>query len=283
MKVAIDSYSYHRYFGEWYEGLQNDIGSRKTIWEFLEEAKQLQVKGVSLESCFLDGHNPEFRQQLKATLTASQLEVVWAWGHPDGLGSGNRPHELDDLIANIYIAKEVGAKAMRICCGSRRTRIADWQVHKEKLLPLLQQATAIAQEQGVALAIENHIDFLADELVDLLNTINSPFLGVCLDTANNLRVFEDPLTVAKKLAPFVKATHIKDIRAERGQDPKTFAFWPSVPVGDGLIDIPGILKVLKEHNYQGLLAIELDYLKDQGEEDALRKSINYLNHEVNQL
>lgn len=283
MKVAIDSYSYHRYFGEWYEGLQNDIGSRKTVWEFLTEAKQLGVSGVSLESCFLDGHNPEFRQQLKAALASHQLEVVWAWGHPDGLGSGNRPHELDDLISNIHIAKEIGAKAMRICCGSRRTRIADWQLHKEKLLPLLQKATSVAEEQGVALAIENHIDFLADELVDLLTTVNSPFLGVCLDTANNLRVFEDPVNVAKKLVPFVKATHIKDIRAERGQDPKTFAFWPSVPLGEGLIDIPKILNILKEHDYKGLLAIELDYLKDQKEEDALRQSISYLKNEVNKL
>ena len=54
MKVAIDSYSYHRYFGEWYEGLQNDIGRHKSVWEFLEEAKQHQVQGVSLESCFLE-------------------------------------------------------------------------------------------------------------------------------------------------------------------------------------------------------------------------------------
>ena len=37
------------------------------------------------------------------------------------------------------------------------------------------------------------------------------------------------------------------------------------------------------NDYKGLLAIELDYLKDQKEEDALRQSISYLKNEVNKL
>lgn len=283
MKPAIDSYSYHRYFGEWYEGLQNDIGSRKTIWEFLEEAKKLGVSGISLESCFLNGHEPQFRQQLKKTLEQLHLEVVWAWGHPDGLGSGNKPQEINDLIAHIHIAKEIGATAMRICCGSRRTRVSNWSEHKAKLISLLIPAVKVAEKEGISLAIENHIDLLADELVDLIKTINSPFLGVCLDTANNLRMFEDPVVVAEKLAPYAKATHIKDIFVQKGKDPKTFAFWPSVPLGKGLIDIPQILQILKKNNYSGLLAIELDFLKDQLEDEALQQSVSYLKEQVNLL
>jgi sugar phosphate isomerase/epimerase len=72
---------------------------------------------------------------------------------------------------------------------------------------------AHAERNGVVLALENHVDLLADELVELFTTIDSPWLGVCLDTANNLRLFEDPLEVVAKLAPFARATHIKDICA----------------------------------------------------------------------
>ena len=58
----------------------------------------------------------------------------------------------------------------------------------------------MARQYGVVLAIENHIDQLADEMLDLLTTLNSEWVGACLDTANNLRMFEHSVEVARKLA-----------------------------------------------------------------------------------
>lgn len=54
MQLAIDSYCYHRFFGEWYDGLQTDPGRRMDVWDCLDCAQTLQVQGVSLESCFVD-------------------------------------------------------------------------------------------------------------------------------------------------------------------------------------------------------------------------------------
>ncbi len=70
---------------------------------------------------------------------------------------------------------------------------------------------------------------------------------------------------------------MKDVTNRRG-DPRTFAFWPSVPVGDGLVEIPQILDILRQHNYQGLLAVEIDYLHPSYSDDeaALAKSLTYL-------
>ena len=50
MKVGIDNYCYHRFFGEIY-AQQKDPGRRITIEWFVDRAKQLGVDGVSLESC----------------------------------------------------------------------------------------------------------------------------------------------------------------------------------------------------------------------------------------
>jgi hypothetical protein len=148
---------------------------------------------------------------------------------------------------------------MRICCGGRRTRPASWAEHKANLLPMLREVVGPAEEHGVVLAIENHIDMFADELVEIITTIDSPYLGVCLDTANNLRMIEDPMMAIAKLAPFARASHIKDVTAKRG-NPREFSFWPSVPLGRGLIDIPETFRLLRAQNYDGLLALEIDYL-----------------------
>src|SRR5205807_1721418 len=100
---------------------------------------------------------------------------------------------------------------------------------------------------------------------------------------NNLRLFEDPTVVARTLAPWARATHIKDLGAMTG-DPKQFFFWPSMPLGEGLVDLPTILGILRAAKYQGLLAIEFDFLHpDRGDESrALSKSVRYLRDLVNQ-
>jgi sugar phosphate isomerase/epimerase len=285
VKLGIDSYTYHRYFGDWYAGLQDDPGERLTVFEFLDRAAAHGVAGVSLEACFLPS-DAAFIDGLSAALDARGLLRVWAWGHPNGLASGTDARAAEDLARHLGIARRVGARVMRICGGGRRTRPASWVEHKRGLVALLRPLVDEAQRHGVVMAIENHIDLLADEMVELLETIDSPWLGVCLDTANNLRMFEDPVAVARKLAPWARATHVKDVTAQRG-DPKTFAFWPSVPLGQGLIDLPAILGLLYDARFDGLLALEIDYLApayvEAGEEAAVRDSLAYLREQVDRV
>jgi sugar phosphate isomerase/epimerase len=275
MKLAIDSYCYHRQFGDAY-AWQKPAMRRMTIWDFLKRAKRLGVAGVSLEACYLPT-DAAFIRELRDKLDVYGFERVWAWGHPDGLRSGTDKDAAGDLVQHVKIAAQLGCNVLRIVGGSRRSRPKSWFVHKRRLGRMLRGLLGVAEVHGIVLAIENHIDLLADEMVDLMTTIDSPWLGVCFDTGNNLRLFEDPVEVAAKLAPFTRATHIKDLVAYRG-NPRDLAFWPSVPLGEGLIDLPAILGHLKKARYRGLLAIEVDYLHpDYGEEDkAVAKGVRYL-------
>jgi sugar phosphate isomerase/epimerase len=276
MKIAIDSYCYHRYFGEVYTGLQRPADRAMTVWDFLRRARRLEVEGVSLESCFLPA-DADFLARLRDALDGYGFERVWAWGHPDGLRSGTDRRAARDLVAHLGHARAIGAGVMRVAGGSRRTRPASFVRHKRLLGGMLKKLIPAAEDHGVVLALENHIDLTADEMVDVVRGVDSPWLGVCLDTGNNLRLFEDPVAVAAKLAPLARATHVKDVGVRRG-DPKEFAFWPSVPLGAGLVDIPRVVGLLREAGYEGLLAIEVDYLDPgHGDEDrAVKASVSYL-------
>ena len=101
MKLGIDSYCYHRYFGEVYAGLQTAPARIMTVWDFLRRAGQLGVDGVSLESCFLPIEEPGFLDRLRDALNEKGLERVWAWGHPNGLESGTNRTAAKDLIRSL--------------------------------------------------------------------------------------------------------------------------------------------------------------------------------------
>ncbi|UFN50459.1 sugar phosphate isomerase/epimerase [Roseomonas sp. OT10] len=277
MIPAIDSYCFHRYFGDCYPGLERDPGRRMEVWDVLRLAGELGAGGVSLEGCYLPG-DAAFLDRLRGALDAAGLARVWAWGHPDGLGSGRKPEAAEDLLRHLAMARRVGAGVMRICCGGRRTRPDSWPEHRALLLPLLRGLLPAAEAQGVVLAIENHIDLLAGELAELLETIDSPWLGACLDTANNVRMGEEPLAVVRRLAPWTRATHVKDVAPLPGAE-GAFAAWPSVPLGEGVVGIPAVIAELRRAGYDGLLAVEIDYLHPRHGTDeiaAIRRSLDAL-------
>jgi hypothetical protein len=67
MKVGIDSYCYHRFFGEVYPD-QKKPAKNMTMEDFLKRAHALKVDGVSLESCFFPSTDAGWFKELKAQL-----------------------------------------------------------------------------------------------------------------------------------------------------------------------------------------------------------------------
>jgi 3-oxoisoapionate decarboxylase len=66
---------------------------------------------------------------------------------------------------------------------------------------MFREAIKVAEEYGVQMAVENHIDFTADEMLSLITDVDSPWLGINFDTGNFLRSLDDPIEGMAKLAP----------------------------------------------------------------------------------
>lgn len=276
MKIGIDSYCYHRYFGEIYPD-QTDPGVRWTFLDFVNRASQLQVDGVSLESCFFESLDPGYLAQMKAVLDERGLERVLAWGHPDGLEAGRSEkawREMNDLIPK---ARCLGAAVMRIVASSLMFRHEPHGPQIDAIVRMLKESVRIAADHDVVLAIENHIDYTSAEILQILDRVGSERLKVNFDTGNTLRMMEDPVAAARRLGPYTVATHTKDVEACRHVRPEEWYFFSSVPVGTGLIDMPGVVQALAESGYSGMLAVESDHHKDNRDEDELvAQSVAYL-------
>lgn len=259
LKVGIDSYCFHRLFGEIYAH-QYKKDPVFTMDDFLDYSESVGVDGVSLESCFFPEFSKDYLASVKATLDAKRFDRVYAWGHPDGLAGGTNEKEFDAMLEHIQYAKAIGADVMRVVGSSLMFRHEPHEPQLEKLAKMFKVAAKEAASNGIKLAIENHIDYNSDEILWLLKEVDSTSFGVNFDSGNFLRVLDDPVKAMEKLAPYVLATHIKDMLPVAGVSVDDWYFFSCVPTGKGLIDNQRIAQLLVDVNYEGFFAVEVDTL-----------------------
>lgn len=258
MKIGIDSYCYHRFFGEVYPD-QKPPAKKMTMQDFLRRAKELDVDGVSLESCFFPNYDSGWLSDLKAQLDEYGFDRVYAWGHPDGLERGQNGDAYKDMAASIPRAKAIGADVMRVVGSSLMFRHEPHGPQIQALVKVFKEAVRVAEANDVRLAVENHIDFTADEILQLLEGVNLKYLGLNFDTGNFLRLLDDPVRGMEKLAPYVLATHVKDLMPDKNASPTDWHFFAGVPVGKGLINNLKLAEYLKKADFKGFLAVEIDH------------------------
>ncbi len=278
LKIGIDNYCYHRFMGDVYPE-QKKPDKNMSMEEYLDRAHQLGVDGVSLESCFFPRFDTSYLSELKGRLDEYNLDRVFAWGHPDGLEGGKNSKAYDEMLAMMDYAVQIGAKVMRVVGSSLMFRFENHQEQIDRLSRMFTDAMKEADRHGLRLADENHIDFTADEMLSLIQNVNHKNFGINFDTGNFMRLLDDPIKGMKKLAKHVFATHVKDLKPEKGEDAANWHFFACTPVGDGLVNNQELAQILYDNGFDGFLAVEIDYLHpDYGDDEdaAVEKSIREL-------
>ena len=280
MRTGIDSYSYHRYFGEMREG-EEDPGVRWDTWDFLERAAGLGADGVSLETCYLPLDDPEWRRELAARLRRLGMEGVLAWGHSEGsesgLHMGRSGPRLAEMLQCADYAAGMGMSLMRIVVGT----FTHWRKEPEaeavaRLVPTLRFACRYAAERGVSLAVETHCALSVPGLVELVERVNeanrnrpAARLGVVFDTANVVRVGADLLEAARRMAEAAMMLHVKDIDLAAADRDHPAGWWPCVPLGEGSLDLAGAMEIFARNGFDGLACVELADLPAGSDEDRM--------------
>src|SRR4051794_5943192 len=284
MKVGIDSYCFHRFFGDVYPQQQSPERSM-TLEGFIELARALDVDGVSLESCFFPSVESSYLADVRSMLDSNGLDRVYAWGHPDGLEGGTNEAAYNEMLRSFDHAQALGATVMRVVGSSLRFRNEPHGPQLERLAQMFGKAVRVAEAYGIRLAVENHIDFNGQEMLSLLRSVDSPFFGMNFDTGNFVRVLDDPVQAMDALAPYTYATHIKDLKIQRGVPANEWYFFSSAPVGEGVVDNTKLIEKLLRVGFSGILAVEIDFLHpDYGNDEhaAVAASVNELRRLVAQ-
>ena len=151
---------------------------------------------------------------------------------------------------------------------------------------ILREKIDSIEKYNLKIAIENHCDLFADEVIWMVEQLNHPLIGACCDTINSLMLAEGIKDCIDKMAPYCYCVHFCDNRVFADPD-GTHSL--GCAIGDGDVDVIEVMKILREKAPEELDTIDLEielplsgYTIEDGrkeEIDAMRKSIKYM-HEV---
>jgi sugar phosphate isomerase/epimerase len=221
----------------------------KDTLEFLEHANTLGAGGIQMP---LTSPEPDYVHKLRARAAEFGMyyEAIASLPGKDGASAFER---------TVAAAKEAGALAVRVnCLPGRRyenfTNLADWQKAVGEAHDKIDAALRIVERHQIPLAIENHKDWTADEMAALMKSKASRWLGVCLDTGNNIALLDDPMALVEALAPYALSTHVKDMAVAPYPDGFLLS---EMPLGEGMLDMRRIVDTIRRARPETRLTLEM--------------------------
>ncbi len=230
----------------------------------VEEIAELGYDGFEV----FDGNLLDFEgdpTRFAALLERSGLSLlgVYCGGNfifPEILGE-----ELWRLRRAARLAGEMGSRHLVVGGGAQRSGgLGDDDY--ARLGAALDQVADIADENGLIAVYHPHLTTIAESPDQVEQVLGRSRIALCADTAHLAAGGGDPVAMIRQHADRLQYVHLKDLRRE------PFGF---LPLGDGELDMVGIVKTLVEIGYEGWATVELDSY-DGEPKDAAAASRRFL-------
>ena len=275
---------YHHGIAEDWAGFRLPWPRQMDIWQLMDYVSSLGLDGIHLDDKAFDATEASHFQNVREYARDRNLYLEYNFAMPSSKYDSSVQHEIEE---GIRIAQSIGADVAKLGMNlSRPHPVAASKFHPEVMAQLeavaakLKAAAPLARKAGVKIAVENHTDAFSEEVLWVLDQVDHPFIGACIDTVNALHVTENPIAAVENLAPKAFTNHFRD--AQIVITPSGFEL-TGVVVGDGDLDMQKSYALIKENpdvqrlNIELDLKIPLDHMQDalRIEKEALQKSILY--------
>lgn len=183
--------------------------------------------------------------------------------------------EIERVKQEVDIAHRLGVKFMRHDVASRNRSectIANFDADLDRLANACRIVADYAFQYGITTSVENHGFYVqaSDRVQRLLHAVNRDNYKTTMDVGNFMCVDEDSVVSVKKNIVYASVVHLKDFyRRPAYRDPgegwfKTLSgnYLRGAIVGQGDIDIPEVIKVIKQSGFDGYITIEFEGMED---------------------
>lgn len=252
IQLAISSYSYWHF-----------RDPKVSIETVIEEAARLGVSGVDILHRQMDSEDPAYLNRLKLHAFRHGVDLICLSIHQDFVDPDPavREQNIQHTRRCIRIAHDLGIPCIRLNSGRWNTiQSFDDLMAARGLEPVLpghtedegfkwcidsiRQCLPDAERLGVLLALENHwgLTRTPEGLARIADAVDSPWLGIMLDTGNFL---EEPYEKLEQLAH--RAVFIQAKTYFGGGE------WYTLD-----LDYPRIARLLKKAGYRGYISLEFE-------------------------
>ena len=171
----------------------------------------------------------------------------------------------NEIIKAIRLAALLGIKDVITTEGDPKTVFGEHLTRSEQIFAMVEKLRSPVQwaaELGVKLLLEPHgrVTDTIDGMAAVLEKLGHPeTVGICLDTGNSWLGGAEPLDYVKTFGKRIQHVHWKDMPEswlpKRG---KIYGCGMGViPLGDGVVGIPAIVKALKQSGFDGATTLEI--------------------------
>ncbi|MBI1294607.1 TIM barrel protein [bacterium] len=270
LRLGTSTYSYWHFLPE-----------KVPIETVMDAAHALGLQGVEILHRQMESDDNGYLQKLKRYAFQLGLDIYNLSIHQDFVHDDPavRKQHIDHTLACIDMAHEMGIPSIRINSGGFRKGGSFDDLIKAKgwvepwpgltrddgfkwVTDAIEECLPHAEKRGVMLLLENHwgLTTTADDMLRILQDVNSPWLKAILDMGNFL--FEDDMYAGmQKVAPHIWLAHAKTYFGGGS--------WYTLD-----LDYARIFRILRNAGWSGYCSIEMEGAEDAS--TAVPKSIEML-------
>jgi inosose dehydratase len=246
------------------------IGYHTITWgdktgQAIDEISELGFRGVEIR-------RPDYEKyanrvaEFKELMAAKKLTVVSIATGDLTINPGAEKQEIADRVAMAKWMKEAGGLYLQATDNARaKEGVNDHEDYKRLGKRLTEIGKRTFGEYGVKLGYHNSMNSMGErrlEIDRIMNATDPKYVWAAPDIAHMQTAGGAPVQFTRDYINRLVYSHFKDVLIQKSQSgldgrplkPK----YDFVELGQGVVNIPGALQIMKDFRYQGWIIIELD-------------------------
>ena len=238
LKLCLNAYSFNAQL----------MSGQMTMDEIIDFCAEHEIDGVDMTGYYFSSY-PEppsdeviYKLKRKAFVNGVTISGTGVRNDFALTDASSRKGQIALVKDWVEVAAKLGADVVRVFSGRQVAQGATYEKTLDWMVPAFEECAAYGSEHGVIVGLQHHDDFLktADQTIQVVEAVNSPWFGVILDVGSVRQ--HDVYEEIEKLVPYAVTWQVKE---EVWQGEKAMP-----------IDLQRLKSVIDETGYRGFLPFE---------------------------
>ena len=225
----------------------------------IAELGALGYPAVELFGFVIDAY-PGGVDGVREALAAAGVRLVSAYCSAPLIEPAGRAEDVAKMVGWARKVRDLGGDVIVVGASPRRRETYSRDDYRG-LCATLDEIGARCTEVGVRACFHPHTGTpveTGEEIDMVMSGVDPRAVSMAPDTGQIAKGGADPVAVVRTYRQLVRHVHLKDWVGGIAGDGDTTGWLDYVPLGEGVVDLPGVVDTLREVGYAGWWMVELD-------------------------